>query len=106
MKEAREALKSKFMHSATTGKKTPKKDTIDPIAQATEEKVMRSWVGVKEKISKKDMELVDVSQDKGGQIDIDRQKKIYLGGDDDELEGFYNSDDEIDFENFKKGKKG
>lgn len=22
------------------------------------------------------------------------------------LEGFYNSDDEIDFENFKKGKKG
>ena len=67
---------------------------------------MRNWVGVSEKISKKDMDLVDKSLVKGGEIDIDRQKEIYLGGDNDELEGFYNSDDEVDFENFKKGKKG
>lgn len=51
------------------------------------------------------MEKIDVSLHKGGDIDIERQKEIYLGGDDDVLEGFYNSDDEINFENFKKGKK-
>lgn len=47
------------------------------------------------------MESIDLSKEKGGDIDIDKQKEIYLGGDDDVLEGFYNSDDEIDFENFK-----
>ena len=67
---------------------------------------MRNWVGVREKISKQDMDKIDVSKEKGGEIDIDRQKEIYLGGDDEPLEGFYNSDDEIDFENFKRGKKG
>ena len=51
------------------------------------------------------MDRIDVSKEKGGSIDIDRQKEIYLGGDDDVLEGFYNSGDEIDFENFKKGNK-
>lgn len=67
---------------------------------------MRNWMGVSEKVSARQMEQIDVSLHKGGDIDIDRQKEIYLGGDDEELEGFYNSDDEIDFENFKKGKKG
>lgn len=63
-------------------------------------------MGVSDKVSAKQMEQIDVSLNKGGEIDIDRQKEIYLGGDDEELEGFYNSDDEIDFENFRKGKKG
>lgn len=63
-------------------------------------------MGVSERVSKKDMDLIDRSVDKDGTIDIDRQKEIYLGGDNEELEGFYNSDDEVDFENFKKGKKG
>lgn len=52
------------------------------------------------------MEKIDVSLNKGGEIDIDRQKDIYLGGDDDVLEGFYNSDDDIDFDNIKRGSKG
>jgi len=51
------------------------------------------------------MDRIDVSKDKSGGIDLDRQKEIYLGGDDDVLEGFYNSGDEIDFENFKRGGK-
>ena len=71
---------------------------------------MRNWVSVSNKVTKRDMEKIDVSLAKGqeGYIDIDRQKEIYMGGDNDVLEGFYNSDDEIDFENFKKGgnKKG
>lgn len=66
---------------------------------------MRTWVSVSNKITKKDMEKIDVSTVKGGEIDLDRQKEIYLGGDNDVLEGFYNSDDDIDFENFKRGGK-
>jgi len=73
---------------------------------APEGKEMRTWVNVSNKITKKDMEKIDVSKEKGGEINLDRQKEIYLGGDNDVLEGFYNSDDEIDFENFKnKGTK-
>lgn len=75
-------------------------------ANTSSGKEMRSWVGVSDKVSAKTMEQIDVSLNKGGEIDIDRQKEIYLGGDDDELEGFYNSDDEIDFENFVKKGKG
>lgn len=52
------------------------------------------------------MDKIDQSKDKNGEIDIQRQKDIYLGGDDDELEGFYNSDEDIDFEKITKKKKG
>jgi len=76
------------------------------IAPEGEGKVMRNWMNVNEKISKKDMDKIDLSKDKDGTIDIDRQKEIYLSGENEVLEGFYNSDDEIDFENFKRGKKG
>lgn len=78
-----------------------KPDSTTPSTNEGKEK--RLWVTVSDKVSKKDMEKIDVSKDKSGEIDIDRQKEIYLGGDNDVLEGFYNSDDEIDFENFKKG---
>jgi hypothetical protein len=82
-------------NTASKAPKTPK-----------ETKESRNWFGVSDKISAKDMEKIDVSVNKGGDIDIQRQKDIYLGGDNDVLEGFYNSDDDIDFENFKKGSKG
>lgn len=52
------------------------------------------------------MEKIDVSKDKCEGIDIERQRDIYLNDADDVLEGFYGSDEEIDFENFKKTKKG
>lgn len=67
---------------------------------------MRNWMGVSEKVYAQDMEKIDQSIYKGDEIDIDKVKQEYLGGDDDVLEGFYNSDDEVDFENFKRGKKG
>jgi hypothetical protein len=97
----KEILKNKFKKSPTS---KPKSE--DPAKAQAEGKVMRNWMGVSDKISKKDMEKIDVSLIKGGEIDIEHQKEIYLGGDNDVLEGFYNSDDEVDFENFKKGKKG
>lgn len=106
---AREALKNRF--KAPSGNKSGNKNsnllhsntTLD--SQTSGGKEMRNWVGVSDKITKKDLDKIDVSTHKGGEIDLDHQKSIYLGGDDDVLEGFYNSDDEIDFENFKLGNK-
>lgn len=62
--------------------------------------------GPKKSITKDDMDAVDFSLDKGEGDDIDAKKKEFLGGDDDDLKqlGFYDSDDEIDFSNFKVGK--
>jgi len=108
VRDAREALKNRFTKKPTSGKGNASAATNNetPLDNSSG-KEMRTWVQVSNKISKKDMEKIDVSKDKSGEIDIDRQKEIYLGGDNDVLEGFYNSDDEIDFENFKRGgKKG
>ena len=33
---------------------------------------MRTWVGISNKITKKDMDKIDVSTTKGGEIDLDR----------------------------------
>jgi hypothetical protein len=109
VRDAREALKNRFSKKPTSGKGTSTSTKNDTPSDTTtgNGKEMRTWVSVSDKISKKDMEKIDVSKDKTGEIDIDRQKEIYLGGDNDVLEGFYNSDEEIDFENFKRGgKKG
>ena len=51
------------------------------------------------------MDKIDVSKEKGGEINVSEYQKQYLGGDEDVFEGFYNSEDEIEFENFKKNKK-
>ena len=63
--------------------------------------------GPKKTLTKDDMDAVDFSVSKGGGDDIDAKKKEFLGGDDDDLKqlGFYDSDDEIDFSNFKVGKQ-
>lgn len=100
-------MKNKF------NRKNSKKDIKETLETSptiinteTTAKEMRSWGGYSDKVTNKQMENIDLSTNKGGEIDIDRQKEIYLGGDDEELEGFYNSDDEVDFENFKRGKTG
>lgn len=42
------------------------------------------------------MQAVDKSISKG-EVNIEHEKDKYLGGDDDVIEGFYGSDEEIDF---------
>lgn len=56
---------------------------------------------IKTKVSKKDIDAIDKSIGKGG-VNIDHEKDKYLGGDDDVIEGFYGSDEEIDFSKLKK----
>lgn len=62
--------------------------------------------GPKKSITKEDMDAVDLSINTGGD-DIDAKKREFLGGEEDDLKqlGFYDSDDEIDFSNFKVGEK-
>ena len=73
---------------------------------SSEKKDIRNWVGISTTASKKDMDKIDMSTADNSTINIDQAKDQYLGGDDEELEGFYDSEDEIEFENFKnKGNK-
>lgn len=62
---------------------------------------------ISNKVNKQDMDKIDYSTDKNSTLDIKHAQDKYLGGDNDVFEGFYNSEEELDFENFKKkGKKG
>ena len=75
MKEAREALKNRFSKSQTQGARrmTQTDASSSPTkANTSSGKEMRSWVGVSDKVSAKTMEQIDVSLNKGGEIDIDR----------------------------------
>ena len=65
----------------------------------------RQWFTVSDKVSKKDMDKVDISKYKNDSICVSKYREIYGGGENDQFEGFYNSDEDVDFENFKKGKK-
>ena len=72
MKDAREALKNRFTKKPTSLKKELSvQDTTS--ASPSDGKEMRTWVSVSDKISKKDMDKIDVSKVKGGEIDIDSE---------------------------------
>ncbi|MFO0116949.1 MAG: hypothetical protein ACK521_04825 [bacterium] len=59
---------------------------------------------VSEKVDKKAMENVDVSLVKSdGKVDLEREMEKYLGGDDEVLAGFFNSDDEPETINVAAG---
>lgn len=61
---------------------------------------------VNDKVDKKALESVDVSLVKSdGQVDLEREMEKYLGGDDEVLEGFFNSDDEPEGINVANGQQ-
>ena len=60
-------------------------------------KEMRSWVRVSNKITKKDLQNVNVAEG-ASTVDIKAEMDKYLGGDDEVLKGFYESDEEIEFD--------
>jgi len=99
---AREKLKERMSRKPTKVAKqeTPGKND-DLMEQGTKGKEDRNW-GFTTKLTQKDMDKIDMSANKEEGIDLEFHKNRYLGGDDDVFEGFYGSDEEIDFENFKK----
>jgi hypothetical protein len=85
------------------------KKPAEPIAAAEENKnagFQRRWVTVNEKVDKKAMDTVDVSLVKNdGKVDLEREMEKYLGGDDEVLAGFLNSDDEPETINVAAGQQ-
>ena len=60
---------------------------------------MRSWVAVSNKVSKKDLQNINVNTADGAStVDIQAEMEKYLGGDDEVLKGFYESDEEVQFD--------
>lgn len=102
VQDARKAMKDRFKTKSKSSAvvETPVEEPV------METKGGRTWFDINMKVSKKDMDKIDLSRDKGGEIDIERQRDIYLTGADENIEGFYDSSEEIDFENFKSTKKG
>lgn len=81
--------------SGTPIKSTPVKTELVVEENKRENKTQRQWVTINDKIDKKAMDSIDVSLVKSdGQVDLEREMDKYLGGDDEVLEGFFNSDDE------------
>lgn len=81
--------------SGTPIKSTLVKNELVVEENKRENKTQRQWVTINDKIDKKAMDSIDVSLVKSdGQVDLEREMDKYLGGDDEVLEGFFNSDDE------------
>ncbi len=65
MLKGREALKNKF-NKMNTAKASPCKSMVMNSQDDKEEKTGRNWMNVNEKVSKKDMDKIDLSTTKGG----------------------------------------
>jgi len=112
---AREKLKSKL----TPGKKKsePAETKVEPDGYDTDEaereyqRVRSTMAGPKKSVTIKDMESINVSTGKEHAGDakraLDAKKQEFMGGEEDDLKdrGFMDSDDEIDFSNFKVGRE-
>jgi signal recognition particle receptor subunit alpha len=56
-------------------------------------------VTISDKVDKKAMDSIDMSIEKGdGTVNLEAEMEKYLGGDDEVLEGFFESDDELNFD--------
>ena len=62
-------------------------------------KPRRSWVTISNKVDAKALQKVNVNEDESAtQINLEAEMEKYLGGDDEVLKGFYDSDDEVQFD--------
>jgi hypothetical protein len=77
---------------------------VQPVEETKNAGFQRRWVTVTDKVDKKAMENVDVSLVKSdGKVDLEKEMEKYLGGDDEVLAGFLNSDDEVETINVAAG---
>ena len=91
---ARDRMKKRF----TQGKPaTPSKPAVEPSPSPNEEEgelKPRVWHTISEKLDKKALDKYDMSSTKDSQLDLKAEMDKYLGGDDEVLQGFYDSDDD------------
>ena len=104
---AREKLLDKF------GKKPKKVEKNDSEEEKKEEdafkqkskKELRRWVTISDKVDKKLMDSVVVNKDdkSAHEVNLEAEMEKYLGGDDEVLKGFYDSDEEVEFDSIGLG---
>ena len=59
----------------------------------------RTWVSISNKVDKKALNAVIVNKDEdANKVNLEAEMSKYLGGDDEVLKGFYESDEEIQFD--------
>ena len=97
---AREKLKNKFNRSQTQKSNSSQLlETQEEEKKATPTKAKRNWVTVSNKVNAKDLQKISVNEDESAnRINLEAEMDKYLGGDNDKLEGFYESDEEIQFD--------
>lgn len=109
---ARAALKRKF----TKGPKKPdalnnqkllmeEKKKEEEQQKQNRPKVERKWATISDKVDKKAMDAIVVNKDDNDAhiVNLEAEMEKYLGGDDDKLDGFYESDDDIEFDSIGTG---
>lgn len=97
---ARENLKKRFSRS-----KTQKSSSSQLIETPEEEKndtptnSRRNWVSISKTVNAKDLQKVCVNEEEGAnKVNLEAEMEKYLGGDDEVLKGFYESDEEVQFD--------
>jgi hypothetical protein len=65
----------------------------------------RQWHTINTKIDKKSMDKIDMSTEKDTGINLEAEMEKYLGGDDEVLHGFLESDEEITFDAINPNEK-
>ena len=68
-------------------------------------KVERKWVTISNKVNKKDMNsvVVNLADEDAQRVNIEAEMEKYLGGEDEVLQGFYESDEEVKFDSIGSG---
>ena len=68
-------------------------------------KVERKWVTISNKVDKKAMDSIVVNKDdeNAQRVNIEAEMEKYLGGEDEVLQGFYDSDEEVKFDSIGNG---
>ena len=65
----------------------------------TPKKTQRNWVTISDKVDAKAMKSVNVNEDESAaRVNLEAEMEKYLGGDDEVLKGFYDSDEEVQFD--------
>jgi len=90
-------LKKRFSNSGQKPTKAQAEESSDSEKEEEnkrEVKQGRVWHTISNKIDKKSMDKFDLSTEKDTGVDLKAEMEKYLGGDDDVLKGFLDSDDD------------
>ena len=100
MLDAREKLKRRLTKTKIGSTPTKSNSLEEEEKKEQPKSPRRNWVvSVSDKVDAKALKKINVNEDAAAtQINLEAEMEKYLGGDDEVLKGFYESDDEIQFD--------